>query len=118
MTDREHDPAANSPLEAQDTRPALTLDVALYEGYLEDSDLTEDQRRDFLEALWSILVGFVDLGFGVHPLQQAGLSCEQNADFLALEPPDVVSSSSPSNTIVIDKQSDRSSIERPDKEES
>lgn len=118
MTDREHDPAANSPLDAQDTRPALTLDVALYEGYLEDSDLTEDQRRDFLEALWSILVGFVDLGFGVHPLQQAGLNCEQNADFLAIDAADVVSSSSPSNTIVIDKQSDRSSIKRPDKEES
>jgi len=51
--------------------PVLTLDVALYEQYLVESDLTEDQKREFLEALWSIIVGFVDLGFGIHPVQQA-----------------------------------------------
>ena len=52
-------------------RPTLTLDVSLYESYLQDSDLSEDQKREFLEALWSVIVGFVDLGFGLHPVQQA-----------------------------------------------
>jgi hypothetical protein len=28
-----------------------------------------EERRAFLETLWSIIVSFVDLGFGVHPLQ-------------------------------------------------
>lgn len=49
----------------------LTLDVALYEQYLAESGLTEEQKREFLETLWTIIVGFVDLGFGIHPVQQA-----------------------------------------------
>ena len=48
-------------------RPTLTLDVALYEGYLADRDLDAAQKRALLEALWSIIVGFVDLGFAVEP---------------------------------------------------
>lgn len=51
--------------------PVLTLDVALYEQHLADSGMTDDQKREFLEALWIIIVGFVDLGFGIHPVQQA-----------------------------------------------
>lgn len=52
-------------------RPSLTIDYDLYQKYLDEPDLTESQKRDFLDALWSIIVSFVDLGFGVHPLQQA-----------------------------------------------
>ncbi|MBB4305130.1 hypothetical protein GGD81_004198 [Rhodobium orientis] len=58
-------------------RPVLALDVALYEHMLADSDLTEDQKREFLETLWSIIVGFVDLGFGIDPV---GLACGQNPE--------------------------------------
>ncbi|MGJ8572278.1 MAG: hypothetical protein ACSHXI_16430 [Hoeflea sp.] len=62
-------------------KPALTIDYALYERYLEESDLSEDQKREFLETLWSVIVGFVDLGFGVHPLQQSGASsCGEELD--------------------------------------
>ena len=59
-------------------RPALTIDRELYEKYLEDSDLSDAEKREFIETLWSIMVAFVDLGFGLHPLQQA---CEQQRDF-------------------------------------
>ncbi|MCW2308829.1 hypothetical protein [Rhodobium gokarnense] len=62
---------------APTSRPVLTLDVALYEHMLADSDLTEDQKREFLETLWSIIVGFVDLGFGIDPV---GLACGQNPE--------------------------------------
>lgn len=48
-------------------RPTLTLDVALYERYLDDGALPEDERRALLESLWAIIVGFVDLGFAVEP---------------------------------------------------
>ena len=48
---------------------ALTLDAALYEEMLADADLSDDEKRQFLEALWSIIVGFVDLGFEIHPVQ-------------------------------------------------
>ena len=53
----------------------ITVDYDLYAHFLEDADLTEDQKREFLQALWNIIVEFVSLGFGVHPAQQAQLSC-------------------------------------------
>lgn len=64
--------------------PVLTLDVSLYEDFFENSDLTDQQKREFLEALWSIIVGFVDLGFGIHPVQLAleAASQEPEADSL------------------------------------
>jgi hypothetical protein len=39
--------------------------------FFEDEDISEDDKRQMIEALWSIMVSFVDLGFGVHPVQQA-----------------------------------------------
>mgnify|MGYP000577862330 CR=1 FL=1 len=36
---------------------------------LESEDISDEEAQAFLEALWSIIVGFVDLGFGIHPLQ-------------------------------------------------
>ena len=62
----------NTKLIAEITANPLSvhLDYELYEHYLAECDLTEDQKREFLETLWSIIVGFVDLGFGVHPVQQ------------------------------------------------
>jgi hypothetical protein len=35
----------------------------------EMTNLSEVQKREFLEALWSIVIAFVDMGFGVHPVQ-------------------------------------------------
>ena len=52
-------------------KPSVQIDYARYEKYLAESDLTEDQKQAFLGALWEIVVGFVDMGFGVHPMQQA-----------------------------------------------
>ena len=51
--------------------PTFTLDVEKYERYLEESDLTDEQKKEFLQTLWIIICEFVSLGFGVHPLQQA-----------------------------------------------
>ena len=58
--------------------PALRVDWAEYESYLEGSGLTEQEKRAFLEALWAIIVSFVDLGFGIHPLQHV---CGQDSEF-------------------------------------
>lgn len=57
--------------------PTLTIDWDLYGEYLQETDLTEDEQREFIETLWNIVVAFVDLGFGIHPTQQA---CEQQTD--------------------------------------
>jgi hypothetical protein len=51
-------------------RPILTVDVEKYQAYLDGSGLTSEQKEEFLQALWSIVVSFVELGFGVHPLQE------------------------------------------------
>ncbi len=74
-------------------RQALTLDVSAYENYLENADLSEGQKREFLEALWSIIVGFIDLGFEIHPLQLAAAEgCGQNAEIaeLVAKKPEIV----------------------------
>lgn len=64
-------------------RPTLTVDVEKYQAWLDGSDLSLEQKEEFLQALWSIVVSFVELGFGVHPLQEI---CGQDAPDDALSP--------------------------------
>ncbi len=52
-------------------RAALTIDWDYYLELLKDSDASETEKRELIQTLWSIVVSFVDLGFGIHPLQQA-----------------------------------------------
>ena len=61
-------------------RPVITVDYERYAHFLEDADLTEEQKQQFLESLWRIIVSFVDLGFGVHPVQQAQQACGELED--------------------------------------
>jgi len=51
-------------------RPAVTFDVSLYAHFLDEMGLTDEQKAAMLETLLGILIGFVDLGFGIHPVQQ------------------------------------------------
>jgi hypothetical protein len=51
-------------------RPILTVDVERYQALLDGSGLSDEQKEEFLQALWSIVVSFVEHGFGVHPLQE------------------------------------------------
>ena len=57
---------------------AIGLDVEKYRHFLEECELSEAQKEQFLETLWLIIVSFVDLGFGVHPLQQVLDDAEPN----------------------------------------
>ena len=50
--------------------PIFAVDVEKYRAWLDEADLTPAQEAEVLEALWSIVVMFVELGFGVHPLQE------------------------------------------------
>ena len=52
--------------------PALTIDWQLYASYLEESDASEAEKQALIESLYAIVLGFVDLGFGLNPLQQSG----------------------------------------------
>ena len=60
-----------------DDKSIVTVDYERYEHFLKDTDLSETQKREFLQALWQIIVGFVDLGFGVHPAQRVKKTCGQ-----------------------------------------
>lgn len=50
---------------------ALSVDWKLFEHHLAEEDLTEEEKREFIEALWYIIISFVDLGFGIEPVNQA-----------------------------------------------
>lgn len=64
-------------------RPIVTVDIEKYQSYLDDPSLSVEQKEEFLQALWSIIVTFVELGFGVHPLQEV---CGQNSEILSQRP--------------------------------
>jgi len=66
-------------------RRTLTIDVAKYEDYLANSGLTSEQKEEFLRALWTIIVAFVELGFGVHPLQEVCGEGEETVDLTLQE---------------------------------
>lgn len=51
-------------------RSIIEVDIEKYKALLDDATLSEAEKEAFLQALWSIVVAFVDLGFGVHPLQE------------------------------------------------
>jgi len=79
----------------------LSIDWDLYGEYLADSDLSDDQKLEFIETLWNIVVAFVDLGFGVHPIQQVSEQldageivkrCEQKDESRIILPDDLLNS--------------------------
>ncbi len=48
------------------------VDFEKYQHFLDGSDLTDEEKQQVVQALWDIIVNFVDLGIGVHPIQQTG----------------------------------------------
>ncbi len=65
------DALINEPTINEPKASRLTLDVDYYQSFLDDTDIPEHKKQEFIEALWSIITAFVDLGFGIHPVQQA-----------------------------------------------
>jgi hypothetical protein len=51
--------------------PTLTIDWEFYARFLEETDASDIEKQELLEALWSVVCTFVDLGFGIEPVQQA-----------------------------------------------
>lgn len=82
--------------ETPNPMPSLSIDWDLYGSMLEDSDLDEDQKRELIESLWSIVVTFVDLGFGIHPIQQV---CGEDDENLAKAIADMVSLPNTNNNL-------------------
>ncbi|MCT8970802.1 hypothetical protein [Microbaculum marinisediminis] len=85
MLDERKNGSNNGLSERFDTsaRPVVTVDISKYQSYIDDPDLDDAQKEDFLEALWSVVVTFVELGFGVHPLQEV---CGQDSQTSSQSP--------------------------------
>jgi hypothetical protein len=61
---------ARTPAEAG--RPlTLTIDYEYYQTFLDDMDVPVEQKRELIQTIFSIVVQFVDLGFGISPECQA-----------------------------------------------
>jgi hypothetical protein len=61
----------------------LEIDFNRYQDLLDDVQLTDADRTEFLYALWTIIVAFIDLGFGVHPTQKVVLPNDLDAEILS-----------------------------------
>ena len=78
--------AASAPHRGSPAKPLILVDYERYAHLLDDEDLTEDQKQEFLQTLWSIIVEFVSLGFNVHPLQQVSSGLDKNQkSFLSID---------------------------------
>lgn len=49
----------------------MLVDVDYYQTMLDESDLGEEEKRELVLVVAQIIMGFVDLGFEVGPLQEA-----------------------------------------------
>lgn len=67
------------------TSPTLSIDVKLYQHYLDNADLTEEQKQELLQTLWQIICEFVQIGFNISPVEQAQYSSGKDG-IIALTP--------------------------------
>lgn len=52
----------------------LSVDVERFQNALDHSGMSDEEKAEYLQIIWSIVLEFVDTGYGIHPLQQ---SCGQ-----------------------------------------
>ena len=57
----------------------LTIDVDKYQELLDDVDIPDEQKLELIETLWNIVVQFIDLGFGIHPVQRSSASARDES---------------------------------------
>ena len=60
---------------SKDTKNTLTIDVSLYEHYLDDSDMSDAEKNEFIQTMWNLVCEFVMIGFKIHPIQQGYQEC-------------------------------------------
>lgn len=66
-----------------ESRPAITVDVEEFEHFLEESNMTDDEKAALLQTYWNLFVEITSIGWGVHPVQQAleaKKACGKRAD--------------------------------------
>ena len=76
-------------------RRMIKVDVERYQGYLDGTDMTDAQKEEFLQAIWLVMVSFVELGFEVHPVQEVCGKDSESATQRAVGAFDTLHSSEP-----------------------
>ena len=57
---------------------SLTLDVERYQAMLDAPDLSDAQKRELIETLWQVVIGFIDLNIEIRTTDEgAAESCGQ-----------------------------------------
>ncbi|MGJ8530567.1 MAG: hypothetical protein ACSHYC_00185 [Alphaproteobacteria bacterium] len=51
--------------------PAFAIDVDYYQQVIDDPNVSEARKRELIEIIGNIVMSFIDLGFGIHPVQLA-----------------------------------------------
>lgn len=52
----------------------LEVDLSRYAPLFDDEGVSDADKMALMEALWSIMMSFAQMGWGVHPVQQARMS--------------------------------------------
>lgn len=58
----------------------LTVDWGFYDQLLQETELTDSERFQFLETLWNLVLCFVDFGYRLSPVQQVGAGANEVLD--------------------------------------
>lgn len=53
------------------SKPTLSVDVDYYQNIIDDPEVSEERKRELIEIVGAIVMNFIDIGFGVHPVQLA-----------------------------------------------
>lgn len=56
----------------------MPLDVEKYLPFFDEFNLTPDQKREMIAALWSVAEAVADMAYGVHPVQLATDAANDN----------------------------------------
>ncbi len=53
------------------SKPVITVDVDEFAHFLDDADMTDEEKVLFLQTYWNLFVEITSIGWGVHPVQLA-----------------------------------------------
>lgn len=73
----------------------LKVDVERYQSYLDGMNMTSSQKEEFLQAMWLMMVSFVELGFEVHPVQEVCGKLDKNGTQRAIGASDALELNNP-----------------------
>lgn len=74
---------------------AIQFDAQEFAHFLDESDLTHEQKLEYIRTVWQIVLQFIDMGFGIHPLQQACGSFDEAAVLCGVADSDALKSPHP-----------------------